>query len=590
MNIWVASLGKNSIPNLTNKAVKKIAGNFFRDKNELSVFQFSSDAVTYFSVTTCDKTEFQYNHVTENRLFAYSGFPVARTEDYPDLRTVQKWKHYFNPLPDVAKYLMGQFAALTADKFSFECIVDNLGCHKVYYHESGENIFVSNHLPFLKALLPPEINEIFHIQFIAAGGIVGDATQHKQIQTLPEYGWLQWNAEKGLTIKTYKDLTYMLADGMDRDTILEKMLTEYNNATNYLVDYHDIIIPLSGGYDSRTVLSMFWNKDKSNIQCYNYPDQPQDRRLAVKVAKNHNVFLNLLKPEPFPTLEELYNFEKNKTDSFIDFSDIFNYLFQKEIGSLNLQKRKVIASGNAGGTHYGLELQKKLSDQPLPLDLTISKFAQYSIGSSPLTKEGYKLLEKSLTDYYQEKYIPRLKRDSASLDFLSLYFFLERVGSYKGQQLQERHPDRLFYMPFGSETFIQLINRTPRENRIRGKEGGIHHSILSYFTGNEDRKIRFVNNYHWEAGKLRRLQFYAEKKYLDKKLMEQKFSADMRTKIFEDNREQLFEILIYNKNSFLWDYLQKDYFSKLADSNSKLSFADIQIILKIAPFLLRENS
>jgi hypothetical protein len=590
MNIWVASLGKNSTLNLSTKSVKGIAGEFFGEQNELSVFQYSMKNVEYFSVTINNAPKFQYNQEVENKLFAYSGFPVPRGEDYPDLRSVQNWKHYLTPLPDAAKHLMGHFAVLKADEFSFECIVDNLGFQKVYYHESEENVLVSNHLPFIKAFLKPEINETFYLQFLAAGGIVGDATQHKHIQTLTEYGWLQWNLEKGLTLKTYKDLTNMLADERDRDAILNRMLNEYNNATNYLVDYYDLIVPLSGGFDSRTVLSMFWNKDKSNVQCYNYPDQPQDRRLAKKVAKNHNVHLNLLKPETFPTLEELFNHEKKITYSFFDFSDVFTYLFHQEIGSLFLEKPTVVISGNAGGTHYGMELQKRLSDEPLPLDLTITEFVQSSINQPHLTEEGYKFLKKSLTDYYLEKYIPKLNRDTASLDFLSLFFFLERVGSYKGQQLQEKHRDRLFYMPFGSETFIQLINSTPKKDRVRGKEGGIHHTILSYFTGNQDRKIRFVNNYHWEAGNLRRLQFYLEKRYLDEKITETKFSTEMRTKIFEDNREKLFDILTSHNNSFLWDYFRKDYFSKLATGKNKINYSDIQIILKIAPLLLSQNN
>ena len=77
---------------------------------------------------------------------------------------------------------------------------------------------------------------------------------------------------------------------------------------------------------------------------------------------------------------------------------------------------------------------------------------------------------------------------------------------------------------------------------------------------------------------------------MDNKSKGEKFSTNMRRKIFEKNRDQLFEILTYSKDSFLWDYLQKDYFLKLADSKDRVSFTDIQIILKIAPLLLSKNS
>lgn len=71
--------------------------------------------------------------------------------------------------------------------------------------------------------------------------------------------------------------------------------------------------------------------------------------------------------------------------------------------------------------------------------------------------------------------------------------------------------------------------------------------------------------------------------------MEQKFSKQMRRKIFEDNRDQFFEILLYNRDSFLWDYFQKDYLVMLADHKDSVSYADIEIILKIVPLLLDKN-
>ena len=143
MNIWIASMGENSRLNLSTKAIKKIAGDFFGDHHELHVFQFSLNTVTYYSVTINSGPEFQYNQKVENRLFAYSGFPVPRNEDYPDFRSVRKWKEYFDPLPDATKHLMGHYAVLTADGFSFECIVDNLGFQKAvsYTHLTLPTIY-----------------------------------------------------------------------------------------------------------------------------------------------------------------------------------------------------------------------------------------------------------------------------------------------------------------------------------------------------------------------------------------------------------------------------------------------------------------
>lgn len=587
MNVWVVHAGFNSESRISVDIADKISEHFF-DEKEREVFEYSNENVHYLSVTNKNVTTLKYNSEERGSLYGYSGLPVAINKNGTDLRSVDQWTNAFNVLPNVMDIAFGQFTAFKANVNSFECVIDKLGYYNIYYHTlPDKSVLITNHLPYLQELAQLDLNHSFFLEYLFAGGIRGYDTKFKDVHTLPEYGWLQWDKKNGIAIKQYEPTSNLIPDynSSNIDDFFEKLVEEYENGSDYLVRYHNMVIPLSGGVDSRTVLHMFWNKDKSGIQCYNYPDQPLDSILAKKVAKANNVPLKKFSIDSkLPSVEKLYNFVEQWNYSLLDFSDVFIYLFNEEQERLFSPKYKTVIYGNGGGTNYGLKLLENFKG--LSLDQLIPAFVNRNINRTALKEHGYNLINETQVNYYKQKYLPLLTRNTASLDFLTLFFFLERSRSYKAQQVLESNQNRLLFLPYLSEKFIQLVNATPADDRGRDHSGSIHSKISSYFTKGNDKKIRFVQKYHWDANKLQRMYYWLQKRHLDHRISKDKYSAIVRLKFLEQNRDEFQSIITNDQSSFLWDYVEKNELLNILRNQEKFTMNEAKLFLKFIPTLM----
>src|SRR5690625_5932582 len=97
---------------------------------------------------------------------------------------------------------------------------------------------------------------------------------------------MQQNKEKNKSqIDQYIDVSDVVYRATPVDQLLDQVVSDFMSTAQYLIHNHNTTITLSGGYDSRLMLSMFWKFDKSTLDSYSYNDNYYDVKIARKVAK-----------------------------------------------------------------------------------------------------------------------------------------------------------------------------------------------------------------------------------------------------------------------------------------------------------------
>ncbi|WP_438969484.1 hypothetical protein [Nonlabens sp.] len=84
----------------------------------------------------------------------------------------------------------------------------------------------------------------------------GYETLYKDVYTMPEYGKIVITTT-GFVLSNYKAISDLLQPDTDFENQLKLVIDEYKSNATYLRKYHHIVIPLSGGFDGRLILSFF---------------------------------------------------------------------------------------------------------------------------------------------------------------------------------------------------------------------------------------------------------------------------------------------------------------------------------------------
>src|SRR5699024_10277086 len=148
----------------------------------------------------------------------------------------------------------------------------------------------SNYIRLLKLFKTPEVNTNAFLDWLAFESVLLQETEEKDIHALPYYGILRWNQlDDSLSIDQYKDVSDIVYNDTPTDILFDKVVSRFKSSARYLNEYHNPTVTLSGGYDSRLVLSMFWGMDIQSLNTYTFYDNHYDVKIAKKVAKDFGV-------------------------------------------------------------------------------------------------------------------------------------------------------------------------------------------------------------------------------------------------------------------------------------------------------------
>lgn len=181
----------------------------------------------------------------------------------------------------------GQFAIIANLEHEIIAAVDNSRSIPLFYNIIDNEICIADNIDEARIGLNPMFNETSIFEYLQTGYVVGNRTLLKDFYQIAagEYLYFSKVKKEPITHKYYvhKSTKINYCNREEHFINLEKIT---NNVFLRLVESLNgrcAVIPLSGGYDSRYIVSMLKRLNYENVICYTYgrPDS-----FEVQISKN----------------------------------------------------------------------------------------------------------------------------------------------------------------------------------------------------------------------------------------------------------------------------------------------------------------
>ncbi|HDY88568.1 MAG TPA: asparagine synthetase B family protein, partial [bacterium] len=248
--------------------------------------------------------------------------------------------------------------------------VDRTRTFPIFYTEKENDFYISDNTYFFKNKLHlKQIDRLSQEEFLLTGYVTGENTLLKNVYQLQAGQYA--TAGKGLNKDYY--FTYAARNAVNKtyDTLEKELLHAFEDVFGRLitsVDNRTIVIPLSGGYDSRLIAVMLKKLGYENVICFTYGRYDSfeveiSTKVAEKLGYKHinveyhdNLFDGFVDDERYIRYSK---FGANHTSVFL-LQDYFavKYIYDKEL----IPKDSVIVPGHTvfiSGAHIPAGLKKK---------------------------------------------------------------------------------------------------------------------------------------------------------------------------------------------------------------------------------------
>ena len=314
---------------------------------------------------------------------------------------------------DELKNFNGSFAAAIYDgtEEKLTLVNDRYGLIKLFYYRDEDRFcFAPKIKPLLKLGAEKSLRKDAIIDFFLFGYLLGDKTFFEQIHQLPQASILEFS-KNCINLTKYWDYEYDEEyDARPQEELIDELGALWQRAVERRVKKDEtIIIPLSGGLDSRAILAAALRcTSKDNILTFTF-GEPRSfdfeiGRMVAEKAGVKNISLGVEKEN----FEEQYDISMNDVEGMIDATPYFairGYKEMKKYGNYML-------SGYIGdfimGSHMFSEMIKtnlvtdndyeKASDLILEKDLlhslsdieNVFSFSFYKKIENPISKDELK--------------------------------------------------------------------------------------------------------------------------------------------------------------------------------------------------------
>ena len=377
---------------------------------------------------------------------------------------------------DFVKGLNGSFLLVIGDVENRKVVImsDRFGTRPLYYlRKEGSILFASE----VKAILKDRsfVKKLDYEalgNFFVFGEILGDRTFFEGVKVLPNASILTWT-KNGISMSKYWDLTYRGGEKLeDVDSMVDELVEKFmNSVSNHLKEPYRYAVSLSGGLDSRVVLSAASQTKKGqDVTAFTFGEPSCDEiRIGRTIADKLNIRHRAIEYDP--------GFLTKYFDEVVYLSDGIDtigvcfapYVWENYVRNF----ADIYLTGFAldlllGGSFLDNRFFKVKTDAELA-GLLYSKKTLFSenLLSSLLTEEFFQKIKgkalKSLLTALKES---RGKTFADKSDYFSIVNHVRRctlMGSVIGRNYVEEG------MPTLDNQFIDVISKIPAKLRLNHK-------------------------------------------------------------------------------------------------------------------------
>jgi asparagine synthase (glutamine-hydrolysing) len=267
---------------------------------------------------------------------------------------------------DKLKNFNGSFAAAIYDQVEgkLTLINDRYGLIKLFYYQDSDNFWFAPKIkPLIKLGAEKSLRKDAIVDFFLFGYLLGDKTFFENIHQLPPASVLEISKNDTNLIK-YWDYEYDEGyDTKSNEELIEELGALWQKAVERRIKKDEkIIIPLSGGLDSRAILAAALKctlKDKIITFTFGEPGS-FDFEIGKLVAKKAGV-RNIQTGVEKENFEEQYNISMNDIEGMIDATPYFIIKDYKKMIELGDK----IYTGYMGETIMGSHISSKMLNKKL---------------------------------------------------------------------------------------------------------------------------------------------------------------------------------------------------------------------------------
>ncbi|KKH50071.1 hypothetical protein EO95_05910 [Methanosarcina sp. 1.H.T.1A.1] len=177
---------------------------------------------------------------------------------------------------DLLKQLNGEFAFVAETKNTILCAVDKTRSIPLFYIKTKNNFIVSDSAYYLKDKINQHLNEENAAEFMVAGYVTGNETLFKDIKQIRNGEFLNYQKnEKSLKSCCYFRFLHGDYYELPETELLEMLDQTLVNTFSRLIDSTSkqgkrLVVPLSGGLDSRIIVAMLKRLGVNDVICMSY--------------------------------------------------------------------------------------------------------------------------------------------------------------------------------------------------------------------------------------------------------------------------------------------------------------------------------
>jgi asparagine synthase (glutamine-hydrolysing) len=190
------------------------------------------------------------------------------------------------------KDLNGQFAVVAESGNKIFCAVDKLRSIPLFYTVSKNSFLVSDNAYYLKEKNDQPLNEKNAAEFLVAGYVTGNETLFDSIKQMKNSEFIIYQKKKNI-LKTVEYFRFLHGNyyKLPEDKLLEILDQAFVNAFTRLIEStrkqgKKLVVPLSGGLDSRIIITMLKRLGVDDVICISYGRKGnRESMISKKVAK-----------------------------------------------------------------------------------------------------------------------------------------------------------------------------------------------------------------------------------------------------------------------------------------------------------------
>lgn len=171
------------------------------------------------------------------------------------------------------KDFSGFFSFIYQKESELFAAVDIIRSHPLFYTEVESEIYLSDEADWIREQINDmEMDPITKEEFLLTGYVTGKDTLFPNVKQLQAGESLLIKEDK-LSIDRYYLFTHREPERYDEEKLTKEFLRVSRESIKQLIDYaqgRQIVIPLSGGYDSRFIVSLLKEREYGNILCFTY--------------------------------------------------------------------------------------------------------------------------------------------------------------------------------------------------------------------------------------------------------------------------------------------------------------------------------